>query len=261
MQARAYSTLLVAAADGVCTLTLNRPEKKNAIGSVMVNDLLYALEDAHADASVRVIVVTGAGDAFCAGGDFSQMTGGAEGEALPHKGDYRDLLLALWRATKPVIARVNGAALGGGLGIVAASTFAVASTSAKLGTPEVNVGLFPFMIAAVLERVMGRRALVRMMLLGERYDGARAAELGLVSEAVAPDELDAAVARTVSAVLDKSPRTLELGLRALSDTEELPLDEKLPILGDRLAECLATEDAREGLLAFLQRRKPVWTGR
>jgi enoyl-CoA hydratase/carnithine racemase len=151
--------------------------------------------------------------------------------------------------------------MGGGLGIVAACTFAVASTDAKLGTPEVNVGLFPFMIAAVLERIMDRRNLYKMMLLGERYDGAEAARLGLVNEAVLPAELDAAVARYTDAVLSKSPLTLRLGLSAMADTEALPFDEKLPILAERLAQAIATDDAREGLAAFFEKRKANWTGK
>ncbi len=258
---RAFQSIVVGTADGVLTITLNRPEKRNAIGPAMVNELLYALDDALRDDAVGVIVITGAGNAFCAGGDFSQMTGGADESDLPHRGDYADLLLALYRSTKPIVARVNGHAMGGGLGIVAASTFAVASTEAKLGTPEVNVGLFPFMIAAVLERVMGRRALVKMMLLGERYDGVTAAALGLVNDAVPAALLDESVARYTAAVLGKSRRTLELGLRALNETEDLSLDDKLPVLSGKLAECLGTEDAREGLMAFLQKRPPVWTGR
>src|SRR5690606_26774328 len=104
----------------------------NAIGAVMANELLYAIDDAHADPGVRCLVLTGAGDTFCAGGDFSQMTGGDDADALPTKGEFKDLLLALLNATKPVIARVNGHAMGGGLGLVAACTFAVASTDAKL---------------------------------------------------------------------------------------------------------------------------------
>jgi enoyl-CoA hydratase/carnithine racemase len=261
METRAYRTIEVKAEGGVATLTLNRPERRNAIGTQMVNELLWALSDAKRDDAVRSIVLTGAGQAFCAGGDFQQMTGGSDDEALPPKGDYKDLLLALWRTEKPVIARVNGHAMGGGLGLVAASTFAVASTDAKLGTPEINVGLFPFMIMAVLERVMGRRALVEMMISGKRLSADDAARVGLVNRAVLPEELDAAVAEYTSMVASKSPSTLRLGLTALADTEELRLEEKLPILSERLGACLGTDDAREGLMAFLEKRSPNWTGR
>ncbi|MEZ4225408.1 MAG: enoyl-CoA hydratase-related protein [Polyangiaceae bacterium] len=261
MQERGYAHISIELDAGVLRVTLNRPDKRNALGSTMVNELLYALDDALSDDEVRVIVITGAGAAFCAGGDFSQFTGAGSEDTLPPKGDFKDLLLRLWRSDKPVVARVNGQAMGGGLGLVAACTFAIASQDAKLGTPEINVGLFPFMIAAALERLMGRRALYKMMLLGERFDAATAVKLGLLNEAVPASELDAAIERLTTALLSKSPLTLRLGMRALAETENLSLDDKLPILGQRLMECLGTEDAREGLSAFLQKRAPVWTGR
>lgn len=261
MEKRAYKLILVEARAGVCTLTLNRPERRNAIGAVMANELLYALDDAHVDTDVRCVVLTGAGQAFCAGGDFSQMTGQGDADALPPKGDYKDLLLALLNTTKPVLARVNGHAMGGGLGLVAASTFAVASSEAKLGTPEINVGLFPYMIMAVLERLVGRRRLTEMFLSGERMSAAQAAELQLVNRAVPPEQLDAAVAEYTRMICDKSPKSIELGLRAMRETEGLTLEQKLPLLSQRLLETLATEDAQEGLMAFLQKREPRWKGR
>jgi enoyl-CoA hydratase/carnithine racemase len=258
---RPYRTIAVAANEGVATVTLNRPERRNAIGIQMVGELLYALDDAIEAEAIRCIVLTGAGNAFCAGGDFSQMTGeGSEGELSP-KGDYKDLLIRLWRTTKPVIARVNGHAMGGGLGLVAASTFAVAQTDAKLGTPEINVGLFPFMILGVLERVMSRRALVEMLLSGTRLSAEEAVSAGLLNRAVPPADLDAAVHSYTSMITAKSPMTMRLGLEALRDVDEMGLDEKLPLLSERLMHCLGTEDAREGLTAFLQKREPRWTGR
>jgi enoyl-CoA hydratase/carnithine racemase len=261
MEPRSYQTLLVASEAGVTTITLNRPERRNAIGTQMVNELCWALSDVHADDAVRCAVVTGAGSSFCAGGDFQQMTAGAAAGELPFKGDYKDLLLGLWRSDKPIIARVNGHAMGGGLGLVAACTFAVAASDAKLGTPEIKVGLFPFMILAVLERLMGRRALVEMMLSGRHLTGDEAARLGLVNQAVPAESLDAAVQRYTEMITSKSPSTVRLGLRALAETEELTLDEKLPVLEKSLHECLATEDAREGLTAFLEKREPRWSGR
>jgi len=256
-----YERLKVSQDGATRTLTLSYPERRNAIGPLMTNELLYALEAARGDASVRAIVLTGEGQSFCAGGDFSQMSGGPDAPARPPKGDYADLLLALWRSDKPVIARVNGHAMGGGLGLVAASTFAVASTEAKLGTPEVDVGLFPMMIMAVLSRLMPRRRLVEMMLLGQRLSAEEARSAGIVGRVVAPAELDAAVAELAQALGSKSPSTLRLGLRALADSEELDLERALPLLRERLGECLATSDAQEGLTAFLQKRPPVWAGR
>jgi enoyl-CoA hydratase/carnithine racemase len=147
------------------------------------------------------------------------------------------------------------------VGLVASCTFAVASLDAKLGTPEINVGLFPFMILAVLERVMPRRRLVEMMLAGERLSAEEAARVGLVNRAVPAGELDAAVQVYVDLVESKSPLTMRLGLRALRDTDELGLAEKLPVLSERLAECLGSNDAREGLMAFFEKREPRWKGR
>ncbi|MGH7295209.1 MAG: enoyl-CoA hydratase/isomerase family protein [Polyangiaceae bacterium] len=259
---RAYGRIKVARDAGVETITLFYPERRNAIGPQMTNELLWALHDAREASEVRSVVLTGEGKAFCAGGDFAQMTaGGAAAPELPHKGDYSDLLLALANADKPIVARVNGHAMGGGLGLVAASTFAVASTDAKLGTPEIDVGLFPMMIMAVLARHVPRRRLVEMMLLGEKLDAAEAARLGLVNRAVAPGDLDAEVKKITDAVASKSPSTVRLGLKAFADKDDLDLETALPMLRARLAECLATDDAREGLMAFLEKRQPRWTGK
>jgi enoyl-CoA hydratase/carnithine racemase len=258
---REYGKIKVARVAGVETITLSYPERRNAIGPRMSNELLWALEDARESAEVRVVVLTGEGKAFCAGGDFAEMTAGAAESKLAHKGDYADLLLALARSDKPVVARVNGHAMGGGLGLVAASTFAVASTEAKLGTPEIDVGLFPMMIMAVLARHVPRRRLVQMMLLGEKLDAEEAARLGLVNQAVSPESLDAEVKKLTDAIASKSPSTVRLGLRAFATQDDLDLETALPMLRDRLAECLATDDAREGLTAFLQKRAPRWTGK
>ncbi len=262
MTARAYRMIEVAARGPAALVTLKNPARKNAIGPLMVNELLYALDDAYNDAAARCVVLTGAGDAFCAGGDFQQMTSGGPGEgALPVKGDYADLLLTMVRAPKPIVAKVNGHAMGGGLGLVAASHFAVGARGAKLGTPEVNVGLFPMMIMAVLGRVVSRRKLTEMMLFGERMEADEAASIGLLSKAVDAGELDAAVDALCERIAGKSPITLKLGLEAFAAQDDMALADALPMLRDRLAGCLATDDAREGLMAFLEKRKPVWTGR
>jgi enoyl-CoA hydratase/carnithine racemase len=260
---RAFSAIRTSADGGVLTLTLHNPARKNAIGPRMINELLYALEDGADDPAVRVIVLTGAGDAFCAGGDFAQMTGGpGEGaEPLPPRGDYADLLQAMVTCAKPIVARVNGHALGGGLGLVAASHFAIAARGAKLGTPEINVGLFPMMIMAVLARVMPRRRLLEMMLFGERMDADEAAAAGIVNRAVDPADLDAGVQKITSAIASKSPITIRLGLEAFAAQDDLALEEALPLLRERLGACLATDDAREGLTAFLEKRAPKWSGK
>jgi enoyl-CoA hydratase/carnithine racemase len=258
---RTYAKITTSTSGGVLTITLNVPERRNAIGPQMTNELLWALADAREATDVRAVVITGAGKAFCAGGDFQQMTSGADAEALPHKGDYADLLLALRQSDKPVIAKVNGHAMGGGLGIVASATFAIASSDAQLGTPEIQVGLFPMMIMAVLGRLIPRRRLVQMMLLGEKLHADEAARIGLVNESVAHADLDARVHVLVTALLDKSSSTMRLGLRAFAEQDDMDLEAALPMLREKLAECLATDDAREGLTAFLEKRAPKWSGR
>lgn len=258
---RRYSHIKTRVDASAVVIELDNPRRKNAIGPVMVNELLYALGDAADDADVRSIVITGAGDSFCSGGDFAQMTSGGPAAELQPIGDYADLLLRMVRSPKPIVARVNGAAMGGGLGLVAASHFAVAVRGAKLGTPEVNVGLFPMMIMAVLSRVVPRRRLLEMMLFGERMEADEAAAIGLVNRAVDAAELDTAVKAITEKIAEKSPITLKLGLEAFASQDDMDLEAALPMLRERLSACLATDDAREGLTAFLEKRKPNWTGK
>ncbi|HKU44991.1 MAG TPA: enoyl-CoA hydratase-related protein [Polyangiales bacterium] len=259
MQVRAYKRILVSVDAGVATVTLNRPERRNALGTQMTNELLYALEDAALTDDVRCTVLTGAGSAFCAGADLAELRGDTDALELPLKGGYDDLLREMLRTTKPIIARVNGHALGGGLGLVAASTLAIASTEASLGAPEAKLGLFPFMIYAALERVMARRPLLELLLCGQRLSAAEAVRAGLLNRAVAPAELDAAVEALTDEVRAASPSALRLGLSAVHEVEGLPLEDQLPLLARRLVECLATPDAGEGLTAFLEKRPPRWT--
>jgi enoyl-CoA hydratase/carnithine racemase len=261
MHARAYKTLLVSVDASIATVTLNRPERRNALGAQMTNELLYAFDDAAADDEVRCTVLTGAGSAFCAGADLGQLSGAADALELPPKGGYDDLLRMMTRTTKPIVARVNGHALGGGLGLVAASSLAIASSDAKFGAPEVKLGLFPFMIYAVLERLMPRRRLMEMLLCGERLSADDAVQLGLLNRAVPAAELDAAVKSVTDSIAAASPSAIRLGLSAVHEVDGLSFDEKLPTLARRLVDCLATEDAREGLTAFLEKREPKWKAR
>lgn len=255
----AFEKILAEKAGPAYRVTLNVPDRRNAIGPQMTNELLHALDAAASDAEVRVVVLTGAGKAFSAGGDFQQMTGAADAERLPPKGDYADLLLAMTRFEKPIVAKVNGHAMGGGLGLVAASHFALAHPEAKLGTPEIDVGLFPFMIMAVLARVMPRRALLEMMLRGQRLSAEDAARAGIVTRVSA--DLDAETDALCADLARRAPVATRLGLRAWAAQAEMDLERALPMLREKLFECLGTDDAREGLTAFMQKREPKWTGK
>lgn len=259
----AYERIKAVIDGPVLAVTLAVPEKRNAIGPRMANELIDVFARANEDDAVRVITLTGEGKGFCAGGDFAEMAAGvpAGTDAVPFRGDFADLMIAMVRSEKPIVAKVNGHALGGGFGLTAASTFAIATTEAQLGTPEIDVGLFPMMIMAVLARFVPRRRLLQMMLLGEKISSADALALGILNQVVPANELDGAVDALVARLAEKSPSAMRLGLRAFAAQDEVAMEESLPILRARLAECLSTNDAREGLMAFLEKRKPVWTGK
>lgn len=245
----------------VAWITLNRPERRNAISPEMANELLYALEHADADDRALAVVLTGAGGHFCAGGDFGAMGGGPAVSTLPMKGDYADLLLAMMRYPRPIVARVEGVAMGGGLGLVAASHFAVAASTAVFATPEIHRGLFPMMIMAVLARLVTRRRLLDLMLNGQKLSAAQAAAWDLVNEQVAPEALDARVEEMVTQLASRSPTAVAHGLRAWAAQGDQRLEEALPALRDALYTLLGTDDAREGLMAFMEKRPPRWQGR
>ena len=258
-----FQHLLYEVADHVCTLTMNRPEKRNALSAALVNELIVGLETAGADPEVRVVVLTGAGGAFCSGGDLSQMSGGGGGGAsgVPYRGGFVELNIAFAEIHKPVIARIQRYALAGGLGLVCACTFAVAESTATFGTPEIRRGLFPMMIMANIFRNVPRRKGLEMVLLGERIDAAEAASIGLINRSVPPEKLDEEVAALAAQLASKPPAVIRLGLEAFHAQGDQTLAEALPYLQEMLLKCLGTEDAREGLMAFMQKRDPVWTGR
>lgn len=258
-ETRNYQKILVEGG-AIRTITLNEPARKNPLGAAVVNELLYALDDARDDESVRVIILTGAGDAFSAGADLKQLGSSAEGE-LPLRGGFPDLLLRFRGLGKPVIARVPGIAMGGGLGMICACDFAVGCESAVLSTPEIKRGLFPFMIMAVMSRVVPRRRLLQMMLLGERLDAQQALEAGLLTQVVPNGDLDRAVHELAERLARQSPTAMRLGLAAFHRMNDQTMAEALPLLEADLMKALSSEDAREGLTAFLEKREPNFTGR
>jgi enoyl-CoA hydratase/carnithine racemase len=256
---REFEALLVQQEGHVVTLTLNRPEKKNPLSQELVNELLWAFDDAEEADDVRVIVLTGAGNAFSAGADLKGMSSGRG--KLEKKGEFDDLLLRLGKLEKPIIARVPGYVMGGAMGIVACCHFVVACESALLGTPEIKRGLFPMMIMAVLQQVIQPRELLDLMLLGEKISAAKAKEIGLITEVVPDGQLDARVAELAAQLANQSPTAMRMGLRAYNEQRRMPLEKALPYLRKQLYTLLNTEDAKEGLAAFFQKREPEWKGR
>jgi len=243
-------------------LTLDRPRARNALSAAVVAQLGEALSRAEADPAARVIVLTGAGEkVFCAGGDLATLSG--DGFLAGHEArrSYGALLARLQSTTKPTLARLNGHALAGGLGLVLACDLAVAAEDVELGTPEIDVGLFPMMLMALLQRHLGRKRALELVMTGDRLPAAEALRLGLLNRVVPREGLDAAVAALVEKLAGKSQAILALGRRAFHTAEDLPLGPALEFLSAQLSLNVLAEDAAEGVTAFLEKRSPEWKDR
>lgn len=244
-------------------VTINRPDQRNALNPAVIEGLLDALERSAADDSIRSMVLTGAGDrAFCAGADLGGMlpAGGRVQEHL-RRGRIGDLLAALPKHPKPVVARVNGHALAGGFGLMLACDLVVAADDSEFGTPEINLGLWPFMISAVIRRNLPRKIALEMMLTGRRVPAAEAERWGMINRVVPMPELDGAVGELLEVLHGKSPLALRLGKQSFQASEDMPFEEALAYLNSMLTVDLESEDVAEGVSAFLQKRAPEWKGR
>lgn len=263
MSGQEADLVLYDVAEGIATLTLNRPDKRNALSPELLDALIAALERAKADADARVIVITGAGDkAFCAGGDLGSQQP-ASGLLAMHNGRGRfvDLFDVMFALGKPTIARVQSHALGGGLGLMLGCDLAVASSDATFGTPEIKVGLFPMMIMTLIFRNIGRKKAMEMMLTGERIGAEEAERIGLINHVVPPDQLDARVKQLAERIASFSPAVLQLGRDAVYRTMDMPIGDAFDHLRSQLTLNTMLEDAGIGIMAFLTRQEPRWKGR
>jgi methylglutaconyl-CoA hydratase len=230
-------------------ITLNRPDKRNAINRDVIEGVREGYARAHADSEIRAIVLTGAGDkAFCAGADLQPGAAFSFDASRPHT-DYADLL------------RVNGACLAGGMGFLCMVDMAIAADRAQFGLPEVKVGLFPMQVLSLLQHVVPPRVLREWCFTGEPFDAQAALAAGLVNYVVPAAELDAKVDWLLARLLDKSPTAIRRGRYALRAIAAMSFDEAIAFTEGQIAQLALTEDAKEGLAAFNEKRKPTWTGR
>ena len=241
--------------NNILTITLNRPEKKNAINNVMMNELNYALAYAKQERSIRVVVIAAEGDIFCAGADLRRE----ESESnIPKLENADDVSLALRHLYKPVICKIQGSVLAGALLMVSNSTHAIAIKEAKFSAPEIKRGLWPFMVMAGLFRVMPRRAGLDFVMRGQPINAKKAEEWGLINESVNKDELDSRVSNLASELASLAPGTMQFGLEAYEKQDSMSFDEALPYLQKQIAKCFEGDDAKEGISAFLEKREPEW---
>lgn len=253
--------VLYDARGAVAWVTINRPERRNALTWDTVRRLRDALARARADDGVRVVVLTGAGDrAFCAGADLAGMTGTGDDVAAAHRdrGELGALFLDLWDLGKPTIARVRGAALAGGFAVAVACDLVVAAADATFGTPEIDVGLWPYVATVPLVRAMPPKRALELMMTGRRVGAAEAEQIGFVQRVVPVEELDDAVAALAAALAAKPPGPMRAGRDAFYATWGMGAREALAHLHPLLTLAGMTEEAREGAAAFAEKRPPRW---
>ncbi|MBN1762866.1 MAG: enoyl-CoA hydratase/isomerase family protein [Methanomicrobia archaeon] len=255
--------ILYAKQEQVATLTLNRPESLNALNTALLTELSTALEEADADAAVRVVVITGAGGkAFCAGADVAELLKKTSEEARAFSQWFQGIVIAIESMRKPVIAKINGFCLGGGLELALACDFRIASDKAVFGLPEVNLAIIPGGGGTQrLPRLIGKTKALEMLMTGERIDATEAERLTLVNAIVPAEELDRAVDIFVQMLLTKSPVILAILKEAVNKGLEMDLEQALEYEAECFEDALKTEDAQEGLKAFLEKRKPEFRGK
>ncbi|HEY3891067.1 MAG TPA: enoyl-CoA hydratase/isomerase family protein [Bradyrhizobium sp.] len=243
-------------------ITINRPDKRNAINADVVAGIARGYREAHDDGDVRVIVLTGAGDrAFCAGADLQNSGAAFAMDFSRPNVDYADLLRLSQNATKPSIARVGGVCMAGGMGLLCMTDLAVAADHVIFGLPEVKVGVFPMQVLSLLLAIAPRRLISEWALTGEPFDAQNAHAAGLVNHVVPSAELDAKVDWLIGRIIDKSPTAIRRGKYAIRAIASMSFDESIAYTESQIALLAMTEDAKEGLRAFGEKRKPVWPGK
>ena len=249
--------------NGVATIALDHPETRNALSDEVLDDLIAAFERARDDEAVRCVVLTSTHEkVFSSGGN---LAGFAADVPLVHKHFGTERFPRLFRLIgelgKPTICAANGHVLAGALGLALACDLIVARDGVRFGTPEINVGVFPFIIMALIYRNVPRKKATELLLLGEQISAQEAERLGFVNRVVAPEEFDAAVSEWAEKLASKSPVLMRLGKDALFRQQDMALADALEFLHAQLTIAFSTEDIQEGVKAFFEKRDPVWTGK
>jgi methylglutaconyl-CoA hydratase len=257
-----YETLEISVADKVATITLNRPQLRNAFNETAIADLTMAFDEVSQDAGVRAIVLAANGPAFCAGADLNwmkKMAGYTQAENEADALRLADMLRTIYFSPKPVVAKVQGDCYAGGMGLVAACDIVVAADGVNFCLSEVKLGLIPATISPYVIKAMGDQASRRYFLTAERFDAREAKRLGMAHEVVPAEELDTTVAGIVKALVNNSPNAVREAKKLVRDIAGLPIDDVL--LADtagRIANIRASSEGREGVASFLEKRKPAW---
>src|SRR5580658_6805173 len=258
-----YTTLKYEKDGAIATVTLNRPDKRNAISSTMIDELLGALNSADNDGAVRVVILTGAGKAFCSGMDLEALQSIANQTGAQNLADSRQMARMFHRIysfPKPLITAVNGAAIAGGCGIATFSDITLAVPEAKFGYTEVRIGFIPALVSVLLRRQIGEKHAREILLRGCVFDAAEAYRLGLVTEIVPATDLLARAYKYVDVFLANSPTSLRRTKRLLLHYDEDEIAQEIELATQENAAIRGTEDFREGLASFLEKRTPKWTG-
>lgn len=256
-----YQTIVVEKRDRVGLIMLNRPDHMNTFSIVLAKELNAALDELEQDGQIRAVIIKGTGRSFCAGIDITEFSGKTLLEYREWIAWMEKMNLTIAGMGKPVIAAVHGYAVANGTGLLAACDLAIAAEGTRIGTTAINVGLFCMGPAVPLSRCVGRKKALEMLLTGTMIDAQEAERIGLVNKVVPPEKLDEAAMELANELAAKSPIALQMGKRAFYTMADMQYTKALEYMNEMMAELCITEDAKEGVEAFLKKRKPRWKGR
>jgi len=258
-EGRQMDAVLFSVDGGVGRITINRPDKRNALNPAMLEELRRIVQQAGKDPGVKVMTITGAGEkVFCSGADLKASLAAAPGTKAFGSRDFRQLLLEIVRCPKPSVALVRGHVMGGGVGIVLASDLCLACDDVHFSTPEIKVGMFPMMVMGLLYRNAGRKKATEMMFLGEPITAPEAQTLGIINHAYNRGEFETAARDFVQQLASRSSTILKMGKEAIFRLLDKELSAEEEFLESALVEVMATEDSKEGLRSFAEKRPPKW---